>query len=81
MAIRVLAIGRVPEGVRVGAAGADGAFGGVGAVAAFGAFGDTDGIEGARRAELSIVRYRPIILREGEPPLLAVFSMSRSTTR
>ena len=35
--------------------------------------------EGARRAELSIVRYRPIILREGEPPLLGVFSMSRST--
>ena len=33
---------------------------------------------GAREAGLSIVRYRPVCLREGEPPLLGVFAMTRS---
>jgi tRNA1(Val) A37 N6-methylase TrmN6 len=31
--------------------------------------------EGARAAGLTIVRQRPIVLREGEPPLLGVFAM------
>ncbi len=35
-------------------------------------------IEGARAAGLSIIRQRPIALREGEPPLLAVSAMMRS---
>ncbi|MDR3607293.1 MAG: methyltransferase [Oligoflexia bacterium] len=34
--------------------------------------------EGARAAGLTIVRRRPIVLREGQPPLLAVFAMMRS---
>ena len=34
--------------------------------------------EGARAAGLSIIRQRPIALREGEPPLLAVSAMVRS---
>lgn len=34
--------------------------------------------EGARAAGLAIVRRRPIILREGERPLLAVFAMMRA---
>lgn len=34
--------------------------------------------EGARAAGLSILRYRPIVLREGERPLLGLFGMSRS---
>jgi tRNA1Val (adenine37-N6)-methyltransferase len=35
--------------------------------------------EGAKRAGLTIVRYRPICLREGEPPLLAVFALVASS--
>ena len=35
--------------------------------------------EGAKAAGLSIIRQRPIALREGEPPLLAVSAMVRST--
>lgn len=34
---------------------------------------------GAREAGLSIVRWRPVIFREGEPPLLALFAMARAT--
>lgn len=34
---------------------------------------------GAREAELTIVRFRPVCLREGESPLLGVFAMSRSS--
>ncbi len=34
--------------------------------------------EGARAAGLTIVRRRPIVLREGEPPLLCLFGMVRS---
>ena len=33
----------------------------------------------ALEAELSIVRWRPVVLREGEPPLLGLFAMMRST--
>jgi tRNA1(Val) A37 N6-methylase TrmN6 len=33
---------------------------------------------GAREAGLTIVRRRPIVFREGEPPLLAVFAMTRA---
>ena len=33
---------------------------------------------GAREAGLTIVRYRPVCLREGELPLLGVFAMTRS---
>jgi tRNA1(Val) A37 N6-methylase TrmN6 len=35
--------------------------------------------QGAREAGLLILRYRPICLREGEPPLLGVFAMVRGT--
>jgi tRNA1(Val) A37 N6-methylase TrmN6 len=35
--------------------------------------------EGARAAGLSIIRQRPIALREGEPPLLAVSAMMRAS--
>jgi tRNA1(Val) A37 N6-methylase TrmN6 len=35
--------------------------------------------EGATAAGLAIVRWRPIVLREGEPPLLGVFAMMRLT--
>ena len=35
------------------------------------------GVNAARDADLTIVRQRPIILREGEPPLLGVFVMMR----
>jgi tRNA1(Val) A37 N6-methylase TrmN6 len=35
--------------------------------------------EGAKAAGLSIVRWRPICLREGEPPLLGVFAMAKAT--
>jgi hypothetical protein len=31
--------------------------------------------EGARAAGFTIVRRRPIVLREGEPPLLCLFAM------
>lgn len=34
--------------------------------------------EGAHSAGLTIVRYRPVTLREGEPPLLGLFAMVRS---
>ena len=34
--------------------------------------------EGARAAGLSILRYRPIVLREGERPLLGLFGMTGS---
>jgi tRNA1(Val) A37 N6-methylase TrmN6 len=34
--------------------------------------------EGARAAGLTIVRYRPVVLRAGEPPLIGVFAMVRS---
>ena len=34
--------------------------------------------EGARRAGLSILRHRPVVFREGEPPLIGLFAMSRS---
>lgn len=34
--------------------------------------------EAASAAGLTIVRLRPVVLREGEPPLLAVFAMTRS---
>lgn len=33
---------------------------------------------GARDAGLSIIKQRPIVLREGEPPLLALFAMMKS---
>jgi tRNA1Val (adenine37-N6)-methyltransferase len=33
--------------------------------------------DAARKADLTIVRQRPIVLREGEPPLLGVFVMMR----
>ncbi len=32
----------------------------------------------ARSANLTIVRWRPVVLREGEPPLLGLFGMMRS---
>lgn len=35
-------------------------------------------IKGAQDAGLTIVRQRPIIFKEGEPPLLSVFAMTRS---
>jgi tRNA1Val (adenine37-N6)-methyltransferase len=35
-------------------------------------------IEGAREAGLVVVRERPVVLREGEPPLLGVFVMMRA---
>lgn len=35
-------------------------------------------VRGAKEAGLSIVRWRPIVFKEGEPPLLAVFAMVRS---
>lgn len=35
--------------------------------------------EGARAAGLSIVRCRPVVLREPEPPLIGLFGMMRST--
>lgn len=35
--------------------------------------------EGARAAGLTIVRRRPIVLREGEPPLLGLFGMTLSS--
>jgi tRNA1Val (adenine37-N6)-methyltransferase len=34
--------------------------------------------DGARAAGLTIVRYRPVVLRAGEPPLIGVFAMVRS---
>lgn len=34
--------------------------------------------EAARQAELSLVRCRPVVLREGEPPLLALFAWMRA---
>jgi tRNA1(Val) A37 N6-methylase TrmN6 len=33
--------------------------------------------QGARDAELTIVRQRPVVFKEGEPPLLALFAMTR----
>lgn len=33
----------------------------------------------AREAELVIVRRRPVVLREGEPPLISLFAMTRAT--
>jgi len=35
-------------------------------------------INGAQDAGLTIIRQRPIILKEGDPPLLSVFAMTRS---
>lgn len=35
--------------------------------------------EGARRAGLAIVRRRPVVFREGDPPLVALFGMMRAT--
>lgn len=35
--------------------------------------------EGATRAGLVIVRRRPVVFREGEPPLIALFGMMRAT--
>lgn len=35
--------------------------------------------QGAREAELVIVRRRPVVFREGEPPLVALFGMVRAT--
>jgi tRNA1Val (adenine37-N6)-methyltransferase len=35
--------------------------------------------DGAKDAGLTIVRWRPVTLREGEPPLLGLFAMVRST--
>ena len=35
-------------------------------------------VQGARDAGLAIVRQRPIVLREGEPPLIGVFLMMRA---
>lgn len=35
--------------------------------------------EGAARAGLVIVRRRPVVFREGEPPLIALFGMMRAT--
>lgn len=34
--------------------------------------------DGAARSGLTITRMRPVVLREGEPPLLGLFGMSRS---
>lgn len=34
--------------------------------------------EGAKAAGLTVVRSRPVVLREGEPPLLGLFVMNRS---
>jgi len=34
--------------------------------------------EGARLAGLTIHRWRPVVLREGEPPLLGLFAMTKS---
>lgn len=34
--------------------------------------------EGAREAGLTIIRKRPIVLKEGEPPLLSVFLMTKA---
>ncbi len=33
---------------------------------------------GARAAELAIIRQRPVVFREGEPPLVALFGMMRA---
>jgi tRNA1(Val) A37 N6-methylase TrmN6 len=33
--------------------------------------------DGAKRAQLTIVRRRPVVFREGEPPLVALFAMAR----
>ncbi len=33
---------------------------------------------GAKKSGLAIVRRRPVVLREGEPPLLSLFAMTRS---
>jgi hypothetical protein len=33
---------------------------------------------GAKEAQLTIIRRRPIVFKEGEPPLLSVFAMVRS---
>jgi tRNA1(Val) A37 N6-methylase TrmN6 len=35
--------------------------------------------EGARNAGLVIIRRRPVVFREGEPPLVALFGMMRAT--
>jgi tRNA1Val (adenine37-N6)-methyltransferase len=35
--------------------------------------------QGARDAGLAILRYRPVCLREGEPPLLGVFAMVKAS--
>ncbi len=35
--------------------------------------------EGAAAAELTIVRKRPVVFREGDPPLVGVFALMRST--
>lgn len=35
-------------------------------------------LEGAAAAKLSLVRMRPVVLREGEPPLLGLFLMART---
>ena len=34
-------------------------------------------VDAAERADLTIVRQRPIVLREGDPPLLGVFILMR----
>jgi tRNA1(Val) A37 N6-methylase TrmN6 len=36
-------------------------------------------MDGARAAGLTIVRWRPVILREGDQPLLGLFLMQRAT--
>ncbi|MGV3774584.1 MAG: tRNA1(Val) (adenine(37)-N6)-methyltransferase [Verrucomicrobiales bacterium] len=35
-------------------------------------------IEGAKAANLTILRWRPVVFREGEPPLLGLFMMMRT---
>jgi hypothetical protein len=35
-------------------------------------------VDGARHAGLVIVRRRPVIFREGDPPLVALYGMMRS---
>ncbi len=36
-------------------------------------------VEAARQAGLAIVRHRPVVLREGSPPLLGLYAMTRAS--